>query len=177
MESPEDQITIRPTRIHALPPTVGALLFVLAGIWLFRTADAQSRHSPLFVQGLSVLAIAFFGACALYGLGKLLGRPPELVLDREGIVDRSNAAAAGRVAWNEIRAIEVVSVRSQRLLALHVVDPEKYLARDGLVRRLLRKLNHGSCGTPIVIPASALGVPIQSLEQQIRHFHARYGDG
>lgn len=175
MERPEDRITIRPSRLHALPPTAGALLFVLAGIWMFRSADAESKHSPLFVQGVSLLAIAFFGACALYGLAKLLGRPPELVLDREGLVDRSNAAAAGRVAWSEIRDIEVVSVRSQRLLAIHVADPEMYFARGGPLRRLLRKLNHGSCGTPIAIPASALGLPIQDLERQVRDFHARYG--
>jgi len=177
MENPEGTITIQPTRLRSLPPTVGALLFVLAGIWLFRTADAQSKHPILVVQGMSVLAIAFFGACALYGLTKLLGRPPELVLDREGIVDRSSAAAAGRVPWSEIRAIEVVSVRSQRLLAVRVVDPEKHLTQGGVLRRLFKKLNYGSHGTPIVIPASALGLPIQSLEQQVRDFHARYGGG
>jgi hypothetical protein len=97
------------------------------------------------------------------------------VLDREGLVDRSNAADAGRVPWSEIRSIEVVAVRSERLLALHVADPEKYFEKGGPLRRLLGKLNHGSCGTPIAIPASALGVPIQDLERQVRDFHARYG--
>lgn len=175
MKPTDAPITLRPSRLHALPPTAGALLFVLAALWMFRTADTQSKHSPILVQSVSLLAIAFFGACALYGLAKLLGRPPELVLDRDGIVDRSNAAAAGRVAWSEIRTIEVVSVRSQKILALHVADPEKYLASGGPLRRLLRRLNHGSCGTPIAIPASVLGVPIQNLEQQVRDLHARYG--
>lgn len=176
MESPEGTITIRPNRLNALLPTAGALLFVLAGIWMFRTAHGQSRHSPLFLQVVAILAIAFFGACALYGLAKLVGRPPELILDREGLVDRSSAAAAGRVAWREIQAIEILSVRSQKLLALRVTDPEKYLAQGGPLRRLLRRLNHGSYATPIVLSATALGLPIQDLERQVRDFHEKFGD-
>ena len=144
-------------------------------VWLIAIADVQRRYPPLYVEGASVLAIAFFGLCALYGLFKLFDGSPGLVLDREGLIDNSSGLAAGRVAWREIRDLHVVVVSGQRFLAFVVDHPEKYLGEGNVLKRFLVRMNYRSHGAPILISAHSLKVNFEELEQLVREFRRRYG--
>lgn len=176
MHSTDDRIAIPSSKVKLVLLTVGALLFVGAGIWLFDIADTQSRYAPIYVKGISVLAIGFFGLCALYGLLRLFDGAPGLVLDREGIIDNSSGVAAGRVAWREIRDIRVMSVSGQRFLAFVVNDPEKYLGKGNIVSRLFVKLNYKMYGTPIFISSHSLKVKFEDLEKLIQDFRRKHSN-
>jgi hypothetical protein len=171
-----ERIVIPSSKLKLVLISMGALLFVASGIWLFAIADAQGRYAATYVKGVSVLGIVFFGVCGLYGLFKLLDRAPGLVLDREGIIDNSSALAAGRVAWREIRNIQAVTIKGQRFLALLVNDPEKYLDRGNVLVRLFVKMNHNMYGTPILIGSHSLAVKFDDLEKQIEDFRRAYGN-
>lgn len=170
-----DRVVIPLSKVKLALMVAGAMLFVAGGIWLFEIADTQRRYLPIYVKSASILAIGFFGLCALYGLLKLFDGSPGLILDREGILDNSSGIAAGRVAWREIRDIQVVSIHSQRLLALSVSDPQKYLGRGNWLSRLFVRMNFRRYGTPVFISAHGLKVTFKDLETQIRDFRARYG--
>ena len=146
------------------------------GIWLIDIADTQGRYASIYVKGVSVLAIGFFGLCGLYGLYKLFDRSPGLVLDREGIMDNSSGVPAGRVAWREIRDIQIMSVSGQRLLAFIVSDPEKYLGKGNVLHRFFVRMNYRMYGTPIFISAHSLKMNFEELERLIRDFHRRHGN-
>ncbi|MGH8621128.1 MAG: STM3941 family protein [Burkholderiales bacterium] len=176
MHSTDDRIVIASSKVKLVLLTVGAFLFVAAGIWLFDVADTQGRYAPIYIKGVSVLAIGFFGLCGFYGLLKLFDGSPGLVLDREGIIDNSSAIAAGRVAWREIRDIRVMSVSGQRLLAVIVNDPEKYLGRGDILGRLFVKMNYKLYGTPIFISSHSLKVTFEDLEKQIQDFRTRHSN-
>lgn len=173
MHNTDDRIAIASSKVKVGLLTMGASLFVIGGIWLFGIADTQSRYSPIYVKGASVLAIVFFGLCGLYGLLKLFDSSPGLVLDREGIIDHSSGVAAGRVAWREISDVQVVSVSGHRFLAIVVHDPEKYLGKGNAPGRFFAKLNYKTYGTPIFISANALKVKFEELEKQIQDFRGR----
>jgi len=66
MQGTDDRIVISSSKVKSILLTIGALLFVAGGIWLFDVADTQSRYSPAYVKGVSVLATGFFGLCGLY---------------------------------------------------------------------------------------------------------------
>lgn len=176
MHGTDDRIVIASSKVKLVLLTVGAFLFVAAGIWLFDIADTQRRYASIYVKGVSVLAIGFFGLCGLYGLLKLFDGAPGLVLDREGIIDNSSGIAAGRVAWREIRDIRVMSVSGQRLLAVIVDDPEKYLGRGNVLSRLFVTMNYKLYGTPIFISSHSLKVNFYDLEKQIRDVRKTYSD-
>ena len=176
MGSTDDRIVIASSKAKLVLLTLGALLFVAGGVWLLEIADTQRRYPPIYVEGISVLAIGFFGLCATYGLLKLLDRSPGLVLDREGIIDKSSGLAAGRVAWDEIRDIRVVSISGQRFLAFLVNSPEKYLRRGNVLERLFVKYNYRVYGTPIFISTHALKANFDALERQIRDFRRRHSN-
>ena len=170
-----DRVVIALSKVKLSLVVVGALLFVAGGVWLLAIADTQTRYLPTYIKGVAILAIGFFGLCTLYGLRKLFDGSPGLILDREGIMDNSSGISVGRVAWREIRDIQVVSIHGQRLLALFVSDHQRYLGRGNLLSRLFRKMNYRWYGTPVFISAHGLKVPFKDLETQIRDFRARYG--
>jgi hypothetical protein len=174
--SADDQIAIALSKGKLILLTFGAFLFVVGGIWLFDIADTQSRYPPIFVKGISVLEIGFFGLCGVYALLKLFDGSPGLVLDSEGMIDNSSAVAAGRIAWRDICDVQVMSVSGQRILAFVVHDPEKYFGKGNMFSRLLMKLNYRMYGTPIFISAHALKIGFENLEKQIQDFRRRYGD-
>jgi hypothetical protein len=176
MHSTDDRIVIPSSKVKLVLLTIGAFLFVGGGFWLFDVADTPSRYAPLYVKGISVLTIGFFGLCGLYGLVKLFDASPGLVLDREGIIDNSSGVAAGRVAWREIRDIQILSISGQRFLAFVVHDPQKYLDRGNILSRVLVKLNYKIYGTPIFISANSLKVNFEDLEQQVQDFRRKHGN-
>ena len=171
-ESPDraDRIAIALSKVKVALLTAGALLFVALGIGLLEIADVQRRFPPLYVKGVSVLAIGFFGLCGIYALFKLLDRSPGLVLDREGIIDNSSGISAGRVAWREIREIRVVSIHRQRFLAFIVDDPQKYLGKGSVLKRVFVRMNYRMYGTPIFIGAHSLKIKFDQLEKLIAEF-------
>jgi hypothetical protein len=156
--------------------TVGALLFVVGGVWLFDIAETRGPYASIYVKGVGVLAVGFFGLCALCGFVKLFDRAPGLVLDREGIIDNSSGVAPGRVLWSEIRDIQAMSISGQRFLAFIVRDPEKYLSKGNIVSRLFVKLNYKMYGTPIFISSHSLKTNFVDLENQIRDFRRKHGN-
>ena len=174
MDSPRDRIVIACSKSKLGLMMLGALLFVAGGLWLFAIADTQGRYPPIYVKAVSVAAIGFFGLCGVFVLLKLFDDSPGLVLDREGIVDNSSGVAAGRVAWRDIRDIQVMSVSGQRFLALVVAEPEKYLAKGNPLKRWMVRMNYRTYGTPVFISANSLKVKLDDLEQQIRDFHGRH---
>jgi hypothetical protein len=171
-ESPDkaERIVIALSKVKVALVTAGALLFVALGVWLLEIADLQRRFPPLYVKGASVLAIGFFGLCGVYALFKLFDDSPGLILDREGFIDNSSGIPAGRVAWREIREIRVVSMHRQRFLAFMVDDPQKYLGKGSLVRRVFVRMNYRMYGTPILIGAHSLKMKFDELERLIAEF-------
>jgi hypothetical protein len=172
-----DQVTIPLSRTKLLLLGVGAALFVALGVWLLLTADKQVRYDPLYVKAVAILAIGFFGLCGAYGVMKLFDSRPGLILDSAGLTDNSSAFAVGRVAWNEIRDIRVLSIRRQKFLALIVRDPGKYLRRGNSARQYVKTKSFEMTGSPVTIASNALSVGFDELEKLVRAYWLKYGAG
>ncbi|HEY0098887.1 MAG TPA: STM3941 family protein, partial [Pyrinomonadaceae bacterium] len=102
-----DETIIYLSRTKILLLLLGAFAFVAAGIWMFSLGDAsiQSQrrfNEPLYVRGLGLAAILFFGSCGLYALKKLFDRKPALVFNSSGIVDNASSVAAGLIPWSDV---------------------------------------------------------------------------
>ena len=170
----DDRIVISLSKTKLVLLVAGAFLFVVLGLWLLEIADTQRRYPPIYVKGVSIAAVGFFGLCGLYGLRKLFDGSPGLVLDREGIIDNSSGISAGRVFWREIRDIRVVSISGQRLLAFMVDDPEKYLAKGNILTRYLVGWNYRRYGTPLMISSNSLKMRFDDLEKLLQEFRKKH---
>ena len=171
----DDRVVIRSSRTKLILIVVGALLFVALGAVLIYIADEQNRYPPIYVKAVSVAAIGFFGLCGIFGVIKLFDSTAGLVLDRQGILDNSSGSAAGRVEWRDVRDIQARTISGQKMLAIIVDDPEKFLDRGNFVRRFFARMNYKYYGTPVFISAHALKVDFEELEKMVRDFQVRYG--
>lgn len=175
-----DETRIMASRSRALAAVLGACVFVAAGFWLLSLDDATIRSlrghdHPLVVRGFAVVAIVFFGACAVKAGASLFDRKPRLVLNESGLIDCSGGTAAGPVAWPEIVDMGLRYVRRQEMLVVTVRDPHKYAERGSKLQRSLMKANQAMWGSPIVIAIGTLAIRSSRLQSLLQHYRRKYG--
>lgn len=153
---------------------VGSVAAVGASIWIWSIAETQARFNPFYVRGVALAGAAFFGLCAVYGCIKAFDSRPGLIIDPEGLVDNSSAVAAGRIFWAEITGLKVSSVAGQRFLTITVVDPQKYVARGGVFKRMLNAANTKMTGSPINLSSNALRLKFEELVRLLTEAFDQY---
>ena len=161
---------------------LGASAFVAAGIWMFSLDDAsiQSRrrfNDPMYVRGLGLVSIVFFGACGLFALKKLFDKKPGLVFNSSGIVDNASSASAGFIPWSEVMGAEIFEIQKQKLLIIKVRDPQKYIARGSSLKQTLNKANYKMVGSPISIASNTLEIKFSELAALFDRYQRTYGVG
>lgn len=176
----ERVIELSRTKLVAL--TAGSLVLAAAGAWLIVAGDGGAlagtlrRFAPVWmVRGLGVVTVLTFGGFGVLLVIKALDRKPGLVLGREGFVDNSSAVAAGFIPWSEVANVGLLELNGQRMLIVHVADPEKYAARGNPLKRALNRANTSMCGSPVVISANALRVSLPELHREFTSRLAAHG--
>ena len=140
----------------------GAVGFVALGFWLYHFAEEMRSLAWLEVKFWSGAAIGFFD------------RRPGLVIDDAGLIDNSSGLSAGRIPWSDIKGFTVNTIEKQRILAIEVHDPGKYVRQAHPLKRPVIELNARHYGSPIQISAHALAIDFDTLVKAITDAHARY---
>ncbi|BBB65932.1 hypothetical protein UNDYM_1679 [Undibacterium sp. YM2] len=175
----EKRIALSKSKLRLL--FVGAVLFVAMGIWMVQLdvadIEAHSRYNnPVMMHGIGVVAILFFGLCAVFGARKLLDNRPGLILNSTGLLDNSSAVAAGFVPWSEVVGFSIFEVQNQKTLVVRVREPGRYIAAGGMFKRILNRMNYKLCGSPVVISANSLKLGFDELLKISQTYLHRYGD-
>lgn len=175
-----DETIIRLGKTKLLLYLLGASAFVAAGIWMFSLDDAsiQSRRSfndPMYVHGLGLVSIVFFGSLGLYALKKLFDREPALVFNNSGFVDNASSVSAGFIPWSEVVGAVIFQIQKQKLLIIYVRNPEKYIARGSSLKQKLNRANYKMVGSPISIAANVLEINFSELVSLFDQYLRKYG--
>jgi hypothetical protein len=144
----------------------GAVLFVLASYYML-TGPVGGHFSPAIVRGVAIAGLLFFGAIAVLSGRKLFDRAPGLIVDENGITDRSNATSVGFIDWNDVTGVTVEQVMTTRFLLIHVQNPHHYIEKAGSFRRRLLAANFRRYGTPISITSNTLAYDTDKLARLI----------
>lgn len=140
-------------------------------------SNFRRYDSPLLVYILAAAAVAFFGPATLYFIKKLFDQTSALILSREGIMDNASGVGAGFIPWAEITDIREYRVQKKKFISIHVKDPEKYVKRGHLLKRLANRANWKMTGTPVNIPANSLKTGYEELFSSIeQYFQDRTSD-
>lgn len=146
----------------------GSILFVVLGLYLFTTiAEQQIRFSPIFVKGIGIAGILFFGATGIYGTRKIFDRKIGLTIDENGIIDNTNASSVGFIKWRDITEIKTEQVASTKFLLIYTTNPEQYLDKVKGFKKKLMTGNNKMYGTPLSITSSTLKCKFEDLEKLI----------
>ena len=159
-------IVIYPSRAKMAGIFLGGNLFVLLGV-LFLAMPDEFGVPVLLLVITSYIEIPIFGLCALYALRRLIVRRPVLVIDRNGIDDRSSLISAGLMGWDEIEAVTPYRFRGQWMLGILPVDSDAVIARQRWYKRLLIRQNERLGCPPVNIPQVVLPMDVHALADRL----------
>lgn len=163
----ENKVEIALSKQKIVLMLLGAVVLFVLGLW-FVIAPPQIENSywgnPVKIKIAGYASILFFGMGIIFLIWKLRDNKPGLILDQAGFIDNSAAVTVGKVLWLDIVKIEVIEIQRQRLIMIHVKNPEDYIDRQtsGLKKRLL-KMNHNMYGTPLSITVNGLKISLDEL--------------
>ena len=172
-----DETTIPLGRAKLFLLIVGSIAFVAIGFWMFNLPDAEIRpdHDPLFVHGIALLCMIFFGLCGLYAIRKLFDKRPGIRFTKEGIIDHSSGVAMGLIPWSDITGFKVHKMHSTRFLVVQLADPQKYVAKGSIVRQKVNQASMSMCGSPVTLNSNSLEISFDELEKLCETYFSRYG--
>jgi hypothetical protein len=84
---------------------LGSVVFVAAGFWMINDPDGSRRYSPEFIHVMGFICVAFFGLCAVAGLGMTFKRS-KLIIEPEGLTYEW-LRGRNTWAWRDVGAFEI----------------------------------------------------------------------
>jgi hypothetical protein len=143
------KVVIGPSRWRNLFLTLAGLAFVGGGIFILLIPPPSGESRPLLIGWGCIL---FFGACALVGLWQLFDSRPRIILDDEGIFDRS--LGPGKIPWGRIEGAYIQSIHGTEFICLQLLDADRHLQNLSAGKRALVELNAQLGFTPISLNLS-----------------------
>ncbi len=166
-----DRLVIYPSRVKTVCVLLGAIAFVILGIWI-ATPGMAARVAVWKVMVASYVGVPFFGACALYAAYRLLRRRPSIEIDAAGITDNASVLGVGHLSWDEIDYVMVYQYSGQSFLGIFPKDLDALLGRQNALHRAVLKLGLGMGAAPVNIPQATLPMRVEALAEIL---HTRHG--
>lgn len=181
MASPvSDRIEVALSKTKMTAMGAACLLFVALGVGLMLTDEPipffpKGFDSALVSNVVGGVAVAFFGLCGVLIGRKLLDHRPGLVIDHAGILDNSSGLSAGAIPWLDILGFYEYTIQGQKMVAVKLRDPEKYIARGHSMAQAVRRANYKLCGSPVTFAAGGLQIEHEALLQVLQDAARRRG--
>ena len=152
------------------------LFFEASGVLALRsTLNGRIRTVGSGVL-LSMMVLTIVGG--IYFVYRLVSTRPLLVINQEGITDRSSLGGVGLLRWEEISDVEPLVVGGQPFISILTRDPDAVVARQrfALKRALLRANRRMGWGVAS-ISANVLPVSVNQAIDSIREEMERQRGG
>ena len=176
-----NKIEIPLSKSKLLKNLLGAIVFVVAGLWILIYQPETSNglfNNPVLKYGAAIAAVLFGALGVIYFSKKLSDKKAGLIIDDKGVTDNASAVAAGFIPWSDIHHIETAKVMKQEFLMLIVKNPGDYLSRQtNMLKRKSMEMNFKHYGSPITISSHGLkgdlGELKNILESKLTEFKNR----
>lgn len=167
MAIPEQQIQIPLSKSKIIVMLLGALMFVAIGLWLIISPPSIENSFwgyPIKTAIAGYASVIFFGLCSFFFIRKLFDTKTGLIIDSNGITDNSSGLSVGYIPWSDIEQISVVEIHKQKLILLHVKNPQQYIDKQtSFLKRKSMELNNKMYQTPLSISTNGLKISFDKL--------------
>lgn len=162
------ELPLRRGRLLAL--AVVSSFFLAGAVWFTARIGlpsldfTQNRLADEALRAIGLLSMAFFGWGSVVLLDLALRPGPGLVIDDEGIVERTSGLAAGRVRWEEIARVRLAPAGDgDVVVGLDLHHLEAHLDRLPGWRRWLVRSNVKTGWPHVAIHVRAIGQDAHAL--------------
>lgn len=152
-----------------------AWLLLLSLVFVAGGALIVLRESGLEAYLVGGASIVFFGAGAVLFAFELIDRRPRLILDDEGLYDRT--LGVGTIPWRDIADGELRSLRSQHFVCLRLRNPDYWSDKLSPRQRWLISLNERMGYAALNVNLSGLAVDRQAVLARILKYSAMHEPG
>ncbi|MES2727769.1 MAG: STM3941 family protein [Bacteroidota bacterium] len=163
IQNENDSIEIPLNKLKIVLLTIGALLFVAAGLWLWYIAERQARYDSTVVRIVALMDFLLFGLFGIIGFGKLFDTKPGIVINHIGITDNSSAIGGQTIKWDDITHLRIEAVKRTKFVLIYVNNPHQYINNANLFKKFWMNMNYRVYGTPLSISSTALACNIAEL--------------
>lgn len=131
--TPPEPITLYSDRRRILLLLLTTLALIAASAFVVRMQPTR------FLLIMGYLGVAFFTAVSIAILRLFFDTSPRLILDEEGLYDRTMKTP--RIPWNAIVSMEIRNIRSTSFICLELTDEEERMKSLPPLRRLTAAIN------------------------------------
>jgi hypothetical protein len=143
------KVVIGPSRSRSFLPLLGCLAFTAGGVFIL-FAPPRSKELIDVVGGW--LCTIFFGGGVLIAAWQLFDSRPRIILDDEGIFDRT--LGPGKIPWARVEGAYIQSIHGTDFICLQLLDAERHIQNLTVAKRALIDLNTSLGFTPISLNLS-----------------------
>lgn len=160
------KVIVGRSRIKTFLLLLGAIAFVLIGIWMITTSGTDVLEKV--IGGISIL---FFGAAIPIGIKKLITNEPALELSENHLIIEPQSNKKFVLPWNIILEFDVINIKSTKIITIKVSNPKDWIDKEtNPIKRKLMQFNLNSYGTPFNIASSGLDISHKKLMELLDNF-------
>ena len=155
-------------RIQALVLGVAGVVVLIV---FFYWADNQEMMSPLILKGIGGVSTFFLIIGGGAKAKRLKDKNAGLLINKEGVHDKTSEIGVGLIEWNDIKAIDKKRSLAAGLLLIDVKKEQSYIkkAKNTAIARLLKQ-NIRLYDTPVAIDAKHLDCKLEDLIDKVVGF-------
>ncbi len=176
-----DQQIIQTSKTKTLLLVVGSIGFVALGAWFLSLdpTEIESKccfNNSFFLYAVGIASVGFFGLCAIAAIWRLFSSKPGLIVNSKGI-ELFAIGPSTFIPWPDVSGFSKVEVQGQKLLVVHLHNPQKYMETGGKFRRSMAAASYKMIGSPISISSNSLAISFEGLYELCETYFQRYANG
>lgn len=169
-----EPIVIHHKRSRLFLLLLGTAALVAAAVWMLTLPREAIGIKGVIAAWFGLPLFTLIGAAILL---KLISTRPAVTIDRHGITDHASGLAVGFIPWSDFAGAYIAQTQNQKYLAIALVNPQQYVAKAFVVRRLIMRLNSSWSGSIVNIPQIALPLTVEELLVHINRYAQAFGEG
>lgn len=146
---------------------LGASIFTLSPEELI---NQRGQDETALMYSMAAILILLCGSAGVVCFMKLLDTAPGLILTTTGFTDNSSSMPAGFVPWEEVTELKEFRFNRQKIVSIHIKNPETHLRRGNFLQRLTNRAVSKASGTPINISANSLKTSYNGLVSDFERY-------
>jgi hypothetical protein len=155
-----DKIEIYSSKRKSFLLLIGSLLFVIGGIYMFMNAENFTgfrARSPLFIKGIGIASVLFFGLGIYVSIKQLLANQLILIISRNGVNVNPKKSLTEYIEWKNINGFSELKIQRQKFVIIDVDNSDYWIEKEeNGIRKKLMKFNVNNYGSPFNLSANSM---------------------